>query len=172
MLGALSKHARLAMWPAMVIILVGCHRITDDLASRYQDVVVSAKNEIPGMTEFCQLYPNASVSIAYFANPNYTPSVIAKVGLLQRYVLIMTVEVSLNKRRDRIATYQLPRYQLIDVATLISSHTIGEERECEIAISSHTWRQFVQNGADVRTFGIDPSTVSPVQNFRQMLKCL
>ncbi len=141
---------------------VGCERTP----ASYGKAVTDGLQSIESASEFNALFPNAQHFISYYTGEAGRPMWNSTAGLHGRYIINLQVYITFNRRGQKIASQQIPTFQLLEVSSFnLQTRSTSYNTETHLRFGKAKWREFVESGGDISTLVAEPNTQDPIPGF-------
>ena len=161
-----------AIWVSLVLCTGTLLSVIPPVAGAFGGLnraTASGRRTIPEARQFDELFPGATHSISYYTGTAGEPTWNAEVGLHGRYVLTMSVPVTLSTfGRSRVIGHRAPAFVLAEV------EAVGQlaDGRTEIRYAGHQlrfgpaeWQRVVAARGDWGVLGFAVRTDAPVPGF-------
>jgi hypothetical protein len=141
--------------------------------SGYESAIRNGPSEIAPVSEFVQLFPDASHLITHYTGDMGAPQWTSKIGLHGRYVLSVQLDIKFDWSRRHVCSYGPPEYHLrevesvepqIDGTTHVRYVTSGQRD-----FGSDEWQLLYRAGGDLSSLGLEVIKDKPVSHFVRVL---
>lgn len=134
-------------------------------------LIQNAKNQIPCVREFHQIWPTAGIGVYTRQFQKGTTHVQLIDVVYDRYRLTLTIDVEVNPRTLVIKSYDAPLITIVeDTSVLIDAQggRITESHGTSIHISAQQWRKIVEARGEFSAAGIQLKTNEPVAGISEV----
>ena len=152
-----------------LVIAIAHLAIGDFGMGHYEEAISSAKESVPAVREFTDLFPESIHLITYYNGRMGKPTWTSTVGLHGRYVLHMQFQVKFNRAGTRIESYTSPQFYLEEVESL-SIDKMSESitpGEIDMSFGTVDWDKIVKAKGDLSALGISVKKAQPVPGFEE-----
>jgi hypothetical protein len=135
----------------------------------YSRAVESGYTSIPYVRQFEQTFPNSSHSISYFTGTSGDPTWRSEALVHGRYTVTMQMPVRFNTLRNRIASFDEPRFQLVEiqsVSALPGGQTSLSSGGTQLNFGPREWQHIVDGGGELESLGVHIDTDRPVTGLK------
>src|SRR5262249_54994059 len=130
-------------------------------------------HEIEPVGQFVELFPDARHNISHYTGQMGPSQWSSEIGIHERYVLTVYLDVELDWSRHHIRSYGQPKYVLCEIISVTGPaggpYRAGYEPSSERRFGAEEWRKLYESRGDLRVLGIEPVTDQPVPNFNKAL---